>query len=526
MSSEAASLLSRARDWASWDPNPTTRASVLSLVAAADLDALRPLFSPPGARLSFGTAGLRAPLRPGPRGMNDLTVVQTSQGLAAHLRATYPGCRLRAAVGRDHRARAKWGLSSARFGRLTAEVFRRSGIFEDVVLLDGTVPTPLVPFAVGRLSETENDLLPTTANGGAGPVRTVGVMITASHNPAEDDGYKLYWTNGCQIVPPVDAQVAAAILQNLTPWRDDYGTDADAPDERDVRLTGRLADLYFRAMAPLRTGSYARHYGSYVPNGPTPPPPVFVYTAMHGVGAPWTARSFRAFGLPPFAEVPSQCAPDPAFPTVPFPNPEERGALDRAIARAREVLGNGASRSQTHAVILANDPDADRLAVAEYSAAEDQTTAFTGDQIGVLLGHWLWTTQKKNNLPDPRPWWSPWSPPACCPPSARPRASPSTRPPRASNTSAPAAWSCERREAACCFPRRRPWGTAAETSCRTRTACPPPPSWPNWPRTSTRREGPSGPDCGPCTTPTERSCPATGITSVIVLRRSGPFWHT
>jgi len=317
-------------------------------------------------------------MKPGPMGMNDLVVVQAAQGLARYCLEENSSPKkdkegqqkLCAVVGYDHRANSSLQLSSLSFAILTALVFQSAGL--DCLLLDGFVATPLVPFC---LSQIENAV--------------VGVMITASHNPKLDAGYKVYWNDGCQIRSPIDKGIAQSIEQNLEPWHDyrrlveertnDHPTDPCiglSQPERTREMIGR----YFQAIAAsgLATGQaklFAKEKDKV--------PPKFCYTAMHGVGYRFAKQSFEAFDLPPFVSVPQQQDPDPSFPTVPFPNPEEKGALDLAKLYAEE---NGCQ------IVLANDPDADRLAVAEYISSDGTGTwhVFTGDQIGTMLGHWLW----------------------------------------------------------------------------------------------------------------------------------------
>ena len=216
-------------------------------------------------------------------------------------------------------------------------------------------------------------------------------MITASHNPKQDAGYKVYWNDRCQIRSPIDKGIADSILKNLDPWTDyraaiqqrkkQYASDPclglSSPEQ-----TKDCIDKYFCAMAS--SGLCTNQAKLLAEKGWEKP--TFCYTAMHGIGHPFAVRSFENFGFPPFLAVPSQMNPDPTFPTVPFPNPEEKGAMDIAKAFAEE---NGCN------IVLANDPDADRLAVAERDSASGEWTVFTGDQIGSMLGCWLYETVGK-----------------------------------------------------------------------------------------------------------------------------------
>jgi phosphomannomutase len=251
-------------------------------------------------------------------------------------------------------------------------VFADAGI--DCILLDGFVLTPLVPFVLQRVGAV------------------AGIMVTASHNPKQDDGYKVYASDGCQIRAPMDKEIVTEILNNLEPWKD-YGQilEARRQEYKDPCLglsspttTQEMLDAYFAALesSGLKTGE-ARI--GQLPHSISPPS--FAYTAMHGIGHKFAAKVFEVFELPPFKAVPAQKDPDFTFPTVPFPNPEEKGALDLAKKFAEE---NGCD------IILANDPDADRLAVAERERSSGEWTVFTGDQIGSMLGWWIWDKIGKN----------------------------------------------------------------------------------------------------------------------------------
>lgn len=372
----AAATLQHAKEWSELDPNPTTSSYVRDLVARAEggdgaaAQELESLFGRP--RIQFGTAGLRGRMEPGPSGMNDLVVIQTAQGLASYIRKASEGSGspLRAVVGYDHRSTSKFGLSSRQFAMYTKLVFDRAGI--ECTLLDGFVATPILAFSVTNIGAA------------------VGIMVTASHNPKDDDGYKVYWKDGCQIRPPIDGGIADAIVEkeNRVPWTD-YGAKlqtlkAESNGEcyglSDPARTKSIEDAYYRAIEA--SGLVTAASGSALSK------PKFAYTAMHGVGCSYAKRSFQTFNLQPFLAVPSQEAPDASFSTVPFPNPEEKGALDEAMAFATK---NGCD------IVLANDPDADRLGVAEFDTATGKWTVFTGDQIGTLLGHWLWETIGKNS---------------------------------------------------------------------------------------------------------------------------------
>jgi phosphoglucomutase/phosphoglucomutase/phosphopentomutase len=354
--------LERAEQWLNWDPNETTAdylRGLLNRVDEADSEeSLSMLFPPNSGRIGFGTAGLRAAMDIGPLRMNDLVIVQTAQGLVKYCQAQ-DDKRLRIVIGYDHRSNTDLGLSSLSFAILTALVVKQSGT--ECILLDGFVPTPLVAFATQKLGAA------------------AGIMVTASHNPKQDNGYKVYWSDGCQIRPPLDKEISASILENLTPWTDYRDLFAGLPRSDPSRglsdpiMTKSLRAQYFDAI---------RRSGLVSGVIPVPKPtPAFCYSAMHGVGHPFAEEAFRIFGLPPFLSVPEQEQPDPMFPTVSFPNPEEKDALKLAKAFSDQ---HGCD------VILANDPDADRLAVAERDQKTREWIIFTGDQIGALLGSWLW----------------------------------------------------------------------------------------------------------------------------------------
>lgn len=350
----------KALEWASQDPNPVTSKYVRD--HADDNDEISSLFG--GDRISFGTAGLRAAMQPGPSSMNDLVVIQAAQGIAHYCEKEFSGRqnKLRVVIGYDHREEHHWNLSSRLFAVYSALVFERAGW--DCLLLDGYVATPLVPFSMSKLSAQ------------------VGIMITASHNPKQDAGYKVYWTNACQIRSPVDQGIAASILENLKPWAD-YVNILKSKQQDDpcyglsnLAKTTEMMDAYFQELS-----------NSCLNTKQATSSPRFCYTAMHGVGYRFAVRAFATFGFPPFESVTSQQEPDANFPTVEFPNPEEKGALDLAQEFAQR---------NNCQIVLANDPDADRLAVAEFSEGIWRT--FKGDEIGSLLGWWLWYNNKDEKI--------------------------------------------------------------------------------------------------------------------------------
>jgi len=336
-------VLGTARAWLAQDPDPETRdelAAAIDEAADGDGPAVRALAERFDGRLQFGTAGLRAELGWGPLRMNRVVVTQAAAGLARFLIET--GRSPSVVIGYDGR------VNSDVFARDSAEVMRGLGL--EVTLLPSALPTPVLAFAVRHLDV------------GA------GVMVTASHNPPRDNGYKVYLgqdDDGSQIVPPVDGEIAAAIDAVAA------GSVADLPRGTDYTVaTSALVDAYVAATAAIVPA----------PALPVDEQPKVVYTAMHGVG--WeTARAvFAAAGFASPTVVPEQIEPDGAFPTVSFPNPEEPGAMDLAIARGLAV---GAD------LVIANDPDADRLALAIPTAADAGAPSYrrlSGNEVGWLLG--------------------------------------------------------------------------------------------------------------------------------------------
>lgn len=327
-------LRARVRAWLDDDPDPGTRAELIALLALDEDGPLRERF---GDRLTFGTAGIRGPLGAGPSRMNRALVRRVAAGLAAHLLAADGASATSRGVviGRDARHQ------SDEFALDVATVLGGAGI--PALLLPGPCPTPLLAFAVRHLGCAS------------------GVMVTASHNPPEDNGLKVYGADGAQIVSPTDAEISVAI--------DAVGATLDIPlvvgDDPLVRhLDDEVLDAYLDAAAALVA--------------PGPRGLRLVHTAMHGVATPYLQRLFDRVGLEPPTSVPDQAAPDPDFSTVPFPNPEEPGALDRALSEARRVGADA---------VIAHDPDADRLAVAVREATGWR--ALTGDELGALLADHL-----------------------------------------------------------------------------------------------------------------------------------------
>ncbi len=325
-------LWEAAEVWLAEDPDPDTRAELAAALEAGDDAGLRARF---GARLQFGTAGLRGPLGAGPNRMNRALVRRAAAGLAAWLGAAHPD-RLATGVAVGFDARHKSDV----FAEDTAGVMAAAGI--DVHLLPEPLPTPVLAFAVRHLGAA------------------AGVMVTASHNPAADNGYKVYDHTGAQIVAPADSEISAAI-DAVGPLADVALAPLDHPCIHS--LGPELVDGYLaavRAMLPGGGGDLS-----------------VVYTPLHGVGGEVVLAMLDRAGFAPPHAVAEQLAPDPDFPTAAFPNPEEPGALDLALAEARRV---GAD------VVVANDPDADRLAVAVPDpGTPGGWRALRGDEVGALL---------------------------------------------------------------------------------------------------------------------------------------------
>ena len=336
------------KEWLQLDKDINTRLEIELLVARSDTQELEKRMTP---RIAFGTAGLRARMEAGFSRMNRLTVIQTSQGLAQYLLTNVRGSRdAGIVIGYDGRH------NSRTFAEAAAAAFHAKGF--KVWWYEELVHTPMVPFAVGQLGAA------------------AGIMITASHNPAMDNGYKVYGHNGCQINSPADKLIAASILANLEPVTWEAGREVLS---KFCNVSEALIRVYSINLKKLISNSL-----EHIPR--------FVYTPLHGVGLPFMEAAVKAI-LDHCVDksrgrvytvhevmkvVDSQARPDPNFTTVKYPNPEEKGALDLAIAMAD---------CEDIKLVLANDPDADRFAVAEK--VDGHWYQFTGDQIGVLLGEYI-----------------------------------------------------------------------------------------------------------------------------------------
>ncbi|WP_285240944.1 phospho-sugar mutase [Pseudarthrobacter sp. MEB009] len=342
-------LLTEAREWAAQDPDPATSAALLELLrrdGEGDPAARQELADSFSGTLQFGTAGLRAALGPGPNRMNRVVVRRAAAGFAAFLLAAVaeaaPGTRPRAVVGYDARH------NSDVFAAETAAIFTAVGI--ETFLLPAALPTPLLAYAVRALG----------CDG--------GVMVTASHNPPQDNGYKVYLGrhavpesgNGAQIVAPFDAAIAAHI--------DAVGPLAGIAlaTEGWTVLDGSLAAAYREATAGLARPDRFPARDLRI-----------VLTPLHGVGGATALAVLNAAGFQNVTLVAEQAEPDPGFPTVSFPNPEEPGALDLALQAAERLDAD---------IVIANDPDADRAAVAAKDPDTGAWRMLRGDEVGALLG--------------------------------------------------------------------------------------------------------------------------------------------
>ena len=335
-------LVAEVMAWIADDPDPVTASQLQTLLDNEDEATLRTYFS---GFLQFGTAGLRGPNGPGPSSMNRAVVGRAAAGIAAYMKARGM---TRVVIGRD----ARYG--SADYAIESAEIFSGAGM--EVFLLPRPLPTPVLAFATTALKAD------------------VGVMVTASHNPPQDNGYKVYIgpdADGIayassQIVNPTDGFIAAEIAA-LT-------TLASQPrDQKWTVIAETLIDEYVQ-----RTAALGKNPGSLK----------IVYTAMHGVGTETLAHVFKLAGFPDLILVKEQAEPDPDFPTVAFPNPEEPGAIDLALATARTHNAD---------LVIANDPDADRCAAA-IKGRDGQWRMLRGDELGVIFGEWIARTSPRGTF--------------------------------------------------------------------------------------------------------------------------------
>ncbi|MDP8162535.1 phospho-sugar mutase [Pasteurella skyensis] len=326
-------FISIAQQWLEQDPDSETRAELQTLIDNKNIQELEKRFSD---RLQFGTAGLRGKLQAGSMGMNRVLVCQAAAGLARFLLKKEKNPTI--VIGYDGRK------NSLRFAQDTAEIMQAAGI--EAQLMPSLRPTPVLAFAVRKLQAS------------------AGVMVTASHNPPEDNGYKVYLggeDDGAQIVSPNDKLIAEEIQ-----WVADNQRVNDIPRDTNYKMIDQaVIDEFIERTAKLATAPVTELS--------------YVYTAMHGVGKETLLSVLGKAGLPKPTLVAEQCEPDGTFPTVAFPNPEEKGALDLAIAKAKEVNAE---------FIVANDPDADRLAVAVANEKGEWATLH-GNEVGLYLGWFI-----------------------------------------------------------------------------------------------------------------------------------------
>ena len=319
--------------WIEDDPDPVTASHLQKLVDSGDEEKLRTYFN---GFLQFGTAGLRGPNGPGPSCMNRAVVGRTAAGIAAYMKARGM---TRVVIGRD----ARYG--SADYAEESAEIFSGAGM--EVFLLPRALPTPVLAYATTALKAD------------------VGVMVTASHNPPQDNGYKVY------IGPDADG-IAYASSQIINP------TDGFIADEikKITSLKSQPRGNSWTVLDETLINDYVQRTAAL---GGEPGSLKIVYTAMHGVGTETLARVFKTAGYPDLILVAEQADPDPDFPTVAFPNPEEPGAIDLALATASAHNAD---------LVIANDPDADRCAAA-IKDRSGQWRMLRGDELGVIFGEWI-----------------------------------------------------------------------------------------------------------------------------------------
>lgn len=337
-----AALVEEVKAWIADDPDPVTAAHLQALLDAGDEAALKPLFS---GFLQFGTAGLRGPIGAGPSCMNRAVVGRAAAGIAAYM--TKRGMKS-VVIGRD----ARYG--SEDYTQESAEILSGAGM--DVYILPRPLPTPVLAFATSHLK------------------CDVGIMVTASHNPPQDNGYKVY------IGPEADG-IEYASSQIINPTDGFIAADIDAVTSLKSLPRGNKWTI-------LGEDVISEYIARTVKLAPRPGDIKVVYTAMHGVGTETVQRVFNHAGFATLILVDEQCTPDPDFPTVAFPNPEEPGAIDLALAKARDF---GAD------LVIANDPDADRCAAA-INDPKVGWRMLRGDELGVIFGEWIARTKPKGTM--------------------------------------------------------------------------------------------------------------------------------
>jgi len=326
-------LFAEVKAWIDDDPDSVTASRLQKLLDSGDEATLRTYFN---GFLQFGTAGLRGPNGPGPSSMNRAVVGRTAAGIAAYMKARGM---TRVVIGRDARH------GSADYAIESAEIFSGAGM--EVFMLPRPLPTPVLAYATTALRAD------------------VGVMVTASHNPPQDNGYKVY-------IGPVADGIAYASSQIINP------TDGFIADEikKITSLKSQPRGNSWTVLDETLINEYVQRTAAL---GRKPGSLKIVYTAMHGVGTETLAHVFKQAGFPDLILVSEQADPDPDFPTVAFPNPEEPGAIDLALATARAHNAD---------LVIANDPDADRCAAA-IKDRSGQWRMLRGDELGVIFGEWI-----------------------------------------------------------------------------------------------------------------------------------------
>lgn len=343
-------------DWLAIDVNPKTREQIQILATnpSKNYNELNDMLN---KRIVFGTAGLRSKMEAGFNRMNDVTVLQASQGLAEYIKKVHnnnninQNRELSIVIGHDHR------FNSRTFAEITIACFLLKG-FKVYAIGPDDCATPMVPFAIDYFKSLG------------------GIMITASHNPKDDNGYKVYWSNGCQIIPPHDVNIENEILKNLKPI---LNPNNYLKILKDFENNNKLIYCYDEIIPK---------YSSHLLEVLKPKPIDFkmVYTPMHGIGFKFVNNIISNFlnnCEENFKIVQEQCQPDPSFPTVSFPNPEEKNALDLAIETANKLNIN---------LIVANDPDADRFTIA-VKDVNNNWRQLSGNEIGILFTDYIINTQ-------------------------------------------------------------------------------------------------------------------------------------
>jgi len=336
------SLAAEVEAWISDDPDPVTASQLQTLLDSGNEATLKKYFN---GFLQFGTAGLRGPIGPGPSCMNRAVVGRTAAGIASYMRKRGM---TKVVIGRD----ARYGSEDYTFE--TAEIMSGAGI--DVYILPRALPTPILAFATEYLG------------------CDIGIMVTASHNPPQDNGYKVY-------VGPTADGINYASSQIISPTDGFIASDIAAV----TSLKALPRAKKWTVLGEEVISEYVKRTSALAPR---PGDIKIVYTAMHGVGTETVQRVFNHAGFATLILVDEQCTPDPDFPTVTFPNPEEPGAIDLALQKARDF---GAD------LVIANDPDADRCAVAINDPAIGWRM-LRGDELGVVLGEWIARSQPQGTF--------------------------------------------------------------------------------------------------------------------------------